>query len=142
MCTSLKPEFHAERDVIVQDFGEHEIPMPCNTYGTSRLRLRTWSQSTSTRAIVHCIGAIVYEREADYLLEVAKDFDQSEVTLDLRYVNALDAYGLGRLLELDQHLARNQQRVRFANPSEHLQMLFTITKLDFCFMCACGRRLS
>jgi anti-anti-sigma factor len=104
-------------------------------------RLRIWAQSSVEQAVIHCYGDIVYRREADHLLDRVVEYDQRQVVVDLKHVRALDAYGLGRLLAIQETMTKRDQHLTFVNPSERIQMLFNLTKLDFCFMCACGRML-
>jgi anti-anti-sigma factor len=118
---------------VISDREEFESPST---------RLRIWTQNTADRAMMHCAGDVIYQHEADHFVDVVTAFDQREIVIDLKNVRAVDAYGLGKLLDLYQLLCERGQHLTFANPSERLQMLFNITKLDFCFMCVCGRLLT
>jgi anti-anti-sigma factor len=134
MATHVKPELRLLLSPV-RTSNEHDVQEK------ERLRLSVWAKSSIERATIHCSGEIIYRREADYLLDRVVEFDQRQVVIDLEHVKSVDAYGLGRLLAIQQTLEDRQQRLRLANPSERLQLLFSLTKLDFCFMCACGRML-
>jgi anti-anti-sigma factor len=107
----------------------------------TELRLQIWTRHSFDRAVVNCIGDIVYQEEADALLKVISSIRQRLIFVDLQHVRTIDAYGLGKLLHLHQELEKQHQRIMFANPNEMLQRLFCITKMDFHFACDCGRVL-
>jgi anti-anti-sigma factor len=127
-----------EADLSCRDSSQQRAAH-CEASQDQPLRLRSWAQNTGLRTIIHCEGDIRYQREADYLVKLISEFDEREVVIDLKHVNSVDAYGLGKLLDLYQLLTGRGQCLTLANPSERLQMLFNITKLEFCFMCASGR---
>jgi anti-anti-sigma regulatory factor len=107
----------------------------------SELRLQIWTRHSFDRAVVNCIGDIVYQDEADALVKAISSIRQRLVYVDLKHVRTIDAYGLGKLLYLQQALEKQHQRIMFANPNEMMQHLFCIMKLDFHFACECGRVL-
>ena len=107
----------------------------------SESRLQLWTRHSFDRAVVHCVGNIIYQDEADALVKAVASISQRRIFVDLKHVRTIDAYGLGKLLYLQQALTQRYQSVVFANPSEMLQHLFCITKLDFVFACDCGRVL-
>jgi anti-anti-sigma factor len=107
----------------------------------SELRLQIWTHHSVDRAVINCVGDIVYQDEADALVKAVAAARQRLIFVDLKHVRTVDAYGLGRLLYLHHVLEKQHQRIMFANPNEMLQHLFCITRLDFHFACDCGRVL-
>jgi anti-anti-sigma factor len=105
------------------------------------VRLHLWTHHVLGRAVLHCVGDIVYREEADALVEAVTSLKQPRIVLDLEHVRWIDAYGLGKLLYLERALAEQNQVIAFVNPSERVQELLSMTKLDTHFACDCGRSL-
>jgi anti-anti-sigma factor len=55
------------------------------------------------------------------------------IVLDLARVSAVDASGLGLMLELRELAARKEIRLRLANASSFVRRIFEVTRLDSVF---------
>ena len=55
------------------------------------------------------------------------------IVLDLACVSAVDASGLGLMLELRELAARKEIRLRLANASSFVRRIFEVTRLDSVF---------
>jgi anti-anti-sigma regulatory factor len=55
------------------------------------------------------------------------------ILVDIEGILTIDAYGVGRIIELLHHSRSNQRDIVLVNPNQRLQELLRLTKLDFCF---------
>jgi anti-anti-sigma factor len=96
-----------------------------------RLHIQTLFGRTS--AVVRCFGDIIFREEADHLRAEVFKVNRGVILVDIEGVLAIDAYGIGRILEVLHHERGNKRVVVLVNPNQRLQELLRLTKLDFCF---------
>jgi anti-anti-sigma factor len=97
------------------------------------MRIDVWARANRGLAVVHCVGDIIYQREADHVSNVIKLVQRDQVILDLEGVRSLDAYGIGKLIEARNWMMARNRALALVNPSFRLQELFRITKVNFRF---------
>jgi len=97
------------------------------------MRIDVWARASRDVAIVHCAGDIIYQREAEHLANVITLLQRSRVILDVAGVRAVDAYGIGKLIETHDWMSARHQSLAIVNPSPRLQELFQLTRLTFRF---------
>jgi len=80
--------------------------------------------------ILHCSGRIVTGDETRTLRQaVLARRDKSRLIIDLRHVNAIDAGGVGLLLELREWARSNRIQLRLVNLTTRVQQVLKATKL-------------
>ena len=92
--------------------------------------LRIDIQATPQTAILHCTGRIVLGLEAEALRCMAESRDEACIVLELSEVHAMDAAGLGLLVELHCRAQRHDQGLRIMNPSRCVRTLVALTNLQ------------
>jgi anti-anti-sigma factor len=92
--------------------------------------LRINIQNQGTTAILHCSGRIVFGLEAETLRSIAKTRTERHLHLDLENVEAIDACGLGLLVELQHWAAREHRSLTFVNASHFVLRLILLTGLQ------------
>jgi anti-anti-sigma factor len=97
------------------------------------MRIDVSAHANREVAVVHCVGEIIYQREADHVSNVIKLLQRNRVILDLEAVRAVDAYGIGRLIDTQNWMTARKQSLALVNPSFRLQELFRLTKVNFRF---------
>jgi anti-anti-sigma factor len=108
-------------------------------------------QSSLSAVTLRCQGRIVLGVEAETLRCIAKARQEGCVLLDLRDVQALDAAGLGLLVELYCEARRRDANLRVIQASPRVHRLMTLTSLHLVLgsqspeeaddMVGCGRRV-
>jgi anti-anti-sigma factor len=96
------------------------------------MRLHLWAEAGANQVILHCAGDIVYQREANLFLGVVNTVRLKRTIIDLRQVRTIDAYGLGKILQVYKQLWDDNCEIIFLNPSKHVRELFRLTRLEFC----------
>ena len=92
--------------------------------------LRINIQNQGETATLHCHGRIVFGLEVETLRSIAKARSERYLQVDLRQVEAMDASGLGLLVEL-QHWASHEHRsLTFVKASEFVLRLIVLTGLQ------------
>ena len=81
-------------------------------------------------AMLHCSGRIVLGLEAETLRCMAESRTETCLVLDLSQVHAIDAAGLGLLVELHCETQRRNQALRITNPSRCVRTLLALTNLQ------------
>ncbi len=79
--------------------------------------LRIDIQSDSRTASLHCSGRIVFGMETETLRSVALARPERTIEIDLARIEALDASGLGLLVELQRWATQDSRTVSFTNAS-------------------------
>jgi anti-anti-sigma factor len=97
------------------------------------MRLHTQTLFGRSSAVVRCFGDIIFCEEADHLRAEVLKVDRKVILIDIEGVLAIDAYGIGRILEILHHARDKRSVVVLVNPNQRLQELLRLTKLDFCF---------
>ncbi len=77
-----------------------------------------------------CLGRIVLGVEAETLRCMATSRPEGEVLLEMSGIYAIDAAGLGLLVELHQWAQQRSARLTIANPSLPAHRLIALTSLD------------
>ena len=91
--------------------------------------LRIDIQAAPKVATLRCTGRIVLGLEAETLRCMAETRTEPCVILDLRQVHAMDATGLGLLVELHCRARRRGQSLVIANASRCVRRLITLVNL-------------
>lgn len=92
--------------------------------------LRINIQNQGTQAVLRCSGRIVFGLEVETLRCILKSRRERNLQVDLNSVEAIDACGLGLLVEL-QHWATHEGRsLSFVNASDFVMNLFVLTGLQ------------
>ncbi len=81
-------------------------------------------------AVLHCSGRIVLGLEAETLRCMAESRTEACLVLDLSEVHAMDAAGLGLLVELHCRAQRRNQGLKIMNPSRCVRVLIALTNLQ------------
>lgn len=85
-------------------------------------------------AILHCVGRIVAEDEADVLKAVVMcEASRRVVLLDLAGVETMDAAGLGLLIFLQTKGYAVGFELQLRNPTRRVRELLKLTRLDSVF---------
>lgn len=92
--------------------------------------LRIDIHATPQTAILHCTGRIVLGLEVETLRCMAESRAETCLVLDLSEVHAIDAAGLGLLVELHCRAKNRNQGLRVMNPSRCVRALVTLTNLQ------------
>ncbi len=92
--------------------------------------LRIDIQSAPPTVTLMCRGRLVLGLEAETLRCVAMARQEQHVLLNLSRVGAIDAAGLGLLVELHWATQRRSATLVIANPSSRAQQMITLTRLD------------
>ena len=91
--------------------------------------LRIDIQRNSRTATLHCCGRIVFGMELETLRSITMSRTERVLEIDLAGIEAVDASGLGLLVEL-QHWATTDNRILyFTNASEFVGRLVVLTHL-------------
>lgn len=97
------------------------------------MRLHTQTLFGRSSAVVRCFGDIIYQEEADHFRTEVSNVDRGVILVDIEGVLAIDAYGIGRIVETLHHSRGKKRVIVLVNPNHRLQELLRLTKLDFCF---------
>ena len=81
-------------------------------------------------AVLRCSGRIVLGLEAETLRCMAESRTEACLVLDLSEVHAMDAAGLGLLVELHCRAQSRNQGLRIMNPSRCVRTLIALTSLQ------------
>ena len=87
-------------------------------------------QSTAAGVRLRCTGRIVLGVEAETLRCMVIGRRERCLILDLRYVHAIDAAGLGLLAELHCWAIERKGLITIANPSRRVRQLLALTRLE------------
>jgi HptB-dependent secretion and biofilm anti anti-sigma factor len=91
--------------------------------------LRVDIQSASATVTLRCSGRIVLGLEAETLRCMTTSRSERCLVLDLREVRAIDAAGLGLLVELHSWAQGRARMLTIASPSRQVLRLIAITNL-------------
>ena len=91
--------------------------------------LRIDIHATTQTAVLLCTGRIVLGLEVEALRCMAESRKEPCLVLDLSDVHAMDAAGLGLLVELHCRAQRRNQGLRVVNPSRCVRTLVALTNL-------------
>ncbi|MGC2110944.1 MAG: STAS domain-containing protein [Candidatus Korobacteraceae bacterium] len=91
--------------------------------------LRVDIQSAPGMVTLRCSGRIVLGVEAETLRCMVTSRAEEVLVLDLRGVHAVDAAGLGLLVELCSWAQRRNSVLAIANPSRRVHKLIAMTRL-------------
>ena len=83
--------------------------------------------------VLRCSGRIVRGDDADALRRVALSQDKARVVIDLSAVRAIDAAGLGVLVELQNWAADSNRTLQLLKPGKRVREILESTKLNFVF---------
>ena len=83
--------------------------------------------------VLRCSGRIVRGDGADALRRVAMSQDQDRVVIDLSAVRAIDAAGLGVLVELQNWADNSNRTLQLLKPCKRVREILESTKLNFVF---------
>ena len=92
--------------------------------------LRIDIHATPQTAVLLCTGRIVLGLEVEALRCMAESRKEPCLVLDLSEVHAMDAAGLGLLVELHCRAQRRNQGLRVVNPSRCVRTLVALTNLQ------------
>lgn len=92
--------------------------------------LRIDVQSAPSMVKLHCSGRIVLGVEAETLRCMAISRPERRIVLDLQQIDAIDAAGLGLLVELHCRARQRAGTLAVANPSPCVRRLMTLTRLE------------
>ena len=92
--------------------------------------LRIDIHAVHMKVTLRCTGRIVLGVEAETLRCMATSRSENCVTLDLGGIRALDASGLGLLVELQCWAAERGKQLRIAEPSACVRKLIDLTNLQ------------
>ena len=104
-------------------------PAPLRESTEDVFMLRIEIQAARHEATLRCCGRIVLGVEAEILRCLARSRPESRVVLDLRDIVAIDAAGLGLLVELHGWAQDGDKLLELNNPSPCLRRLFILTNL-------------
>lgn len=90
-------------------------------------------QSSQKTAVLRCSGQIVYGEGADALRRVAMSQDKDRVVIDLSAVGAIDAAGLGVLVELQNWADNSNRTLQLLKPCNRVREILETTRLSFVF---------
>lgn len=92
--------------------------------------LRVEIRSVPPIVKLHCSGRIVLGVEAETLRCMATARTERNVVIDLQQIHAIDAAGLGLLVELHCRALENAGDFTIANPSPCVRRLIALTNLE------------
>jgi anti-anti-sigma factor len=92
--------------------------------------LRIDIQSAPPVVTLLCSGRIVLGVEAETLRCMAEGRPERRIVLDLHQVHALDAAGIGLLVDLHCRAQQSDRSLTVANPSPRVRRLLSLTSLD------------
>lgn len=92
--------------------------------------LRVEIRSVPSVAKLYCAGRIVLGVEAETLRCMAAACPERSLVVDLTQVQAIDAAGLGLLVELHCRALQNDGDFSVANPSPWVRRLIVMTNLE------------
>lgn len=92
--------------------------------------LRIEIEVLRSTAILGCSGQIVFGVETETLRHVATSRTEACLVLNLGRVTAIDAAGLGLLIELHYSALQRRQTMKFVNPVGRVRELIALTKLS------------
>lgn len=92
--------------------------------------LRVEIRSVPPIAKLYCSGRIVLGVEAETLRCMAGSRPERSMVVDLQQVHAIDAAGLGLLVELHCRALEKDGDFALANPSPWVRRLITLTNLE------------
>jgi anti-anti-sigma factor len=90
-------------------------------------------QESPQVTVLRCSGRIVRGDGADALRRVAMSQDKDRVVLDLSAVRAIDAAGLGVLVELQNWADNSNRTLQLLKPCKRVREILESTKLNFVF---------
>ena len=83
--------------------------------------------------VLRCLGRIVRGDGVDALRRVAMSQDKDCVVIDLSAVRAIDAAGLGVLVELQNWADNSNRTLQLLKPCKRVREILESTKLNFVF---------
>lgn len=92
--------------------------------------LKVEIQSAPPEANLICSGRIVLGVEAETLRCMATSRAELQLVIRVSEIHAIDAAGLGLLVELHQWAQRRRATLIIDQPSARMQKLLTLTRLD------------
>jgi anti-sigma B factor antagonist len=92
--------------------------------------LRVEIQSTEPIADLFCSGRIVLGVEAETLRCMVSSRPEPQLVLHMASVSAIDAAGLGLLVELHHWAQKRNVSLTIADPSSRVEKLLAMTNLD------------
>jgi anti-anti-sigma factor len=91
--------------------------------------LRIEIQSMNTMATLYCSGRLIYGVETEMLRTMTQSRPEENLRIDLSRVEAIDASGLGLLVELQNWAEENRRTLTLVDLSENVWRLIILTKL-------------
>ena len=95
--------------------------------------LKVYTRNLGSVAVVGLQGRIVNGETASLREAVDSQSKANAIVLDLARVTAVDAGGLGMLLELRRHAESNGAGLKLMNVSKFVRQVLEITRLDSVF---------
>lgn len=92
--------------------------------------LRINIQNEGTKAVLRCSGRIVFGLEVETLRCILKSRREQQLQVDLNSVEAIDACGLGLLVELQHWASYEGRSLTFVNASDFVLSLIILTGLQ------------
>ena len=92
--------------------------------------MRVEIRSAPPTVKLYCAGRIVLGVEAETLRCMAASRPERKLVVDLQQVQAIDAAGLGLLVELHCEALKNSGGLTIANPSPCVRRLMALTNLE------------
>lgn len=92
--------------------------------------LRINIENQEGTATLHCSGRLVFGLEVETLRSIVKARTEQRLQLDLKSVEAIDACGLGVLVELQHWAAQEGRSLTFTRASEVVLHLIVLTGLE------------
>jgi len=92
--------------------------------------LRVEIRSVPPVVRLYCAGRIVLGVEAETLRCMAASRPERNLVVDLQQVQAIDAAGLGLLVELHCHALHNAGDLTITNPPPRVRRLMALTNLE------------
>ena len=91
--------------------------------------LRIDIQASNRVVTLHCTGRLVYGVEVEMLRTMVHSRRETNLHIELSQVTAIDAAGLGLLVELQNWAAKTQRTLTLLDLSENLWRMVILTKL-------------
>ena len=92
--------------------------------------MRIEFQISEQIAFLRCAGRVVQGRETATLRKAVMTQERPNILIDLSDVTAIDAGGLGLLVELDQWADASHRTLVLLNPSPAVRNLLAATRLN------------
>ncbi len=92
--------------------------------------LATGSHNSQQVTLLRCYGRLVHGDGAEALLHAVMSQDENHIVIDLSGVEAIDAAGLGVLVELENWVTSRDGTIQLLNPSQRVREVLETTRLD------------